>query len=155
VGSSIYHGLQLSVQKQMSHGLQISGNYTWSHAIDSGSGWVGGETVNGLSAGDAASTDFTLPGLDRGNSTFDIRHRLTFNYVWELPFFRLSPMAADDAGWLAMERNLVVPEWRTGRPTDQAWSGFRPMWVPDACDPGTFDAHCGTGVPTSIWMGRQ
>ena len=45
VGSSIYHGLQLSVQKQMSHGLQISGNYTWSHAIDSGSGWVGGETV--------------------------------------------------------------------------------------------------------------
>ena len=36
-GNSIYHGLQLSVQKRMSHGLQIGGNYTWSHAIDSGS----------------------------------------------------------------------------------------------------------------------
>jgi len=28
------------------------------------------------------------PGLDRGNSVFDVRHRLTFNYVWELPLFR-------------------------------------------------------------------
>ena len=30
----------------------------------------------------------TLPGLDRGNAVFDIRQRLTFNYVWELPFFQ-------------------------------------------------------------------
>jgi hypothetical protein len=29
-----------------------------------------------------------LPGLDRGNSVFDIRHRLVLKYVWELPFFR-------------------------------------------------------------------
>jgi len=29
-----------------------------------------------------------MPGLDRGNSVFDVRHRLTFNYVWELPLFR-------------------------------------------------------------------
>jgi outer membrane receptor protein involved in Fe transport len=66
VGNSIYHGLQLSVQKQMSHGLQIAGNYTWSHAIDSGSGWHGGNTANDFAAGDAVTTDLTLPGLDRG-----------------------------------------------------------------------------------------
>ena len=42
-GNSIYHGLQLSVQKRMSHGLQIAGNYTWSHAIDSGSTWHNGQ----------------------------------------------------------------------------------------------------------------
>ena len=29
-----------------------------------------------------------MPGLDRGNSVFDVRHRLTFNYVWELPLLR-------------------------------------------------------------------
>jgi len=88
-GNSIYHGLQLSVQKRMSHGLQISGNYTWSHAIDSGSTWRNGATsANGFAAGDAVSSDLTLPSLDRGNAVFDIRQRLTFNYVWELPFFR-------------------------------------------------------------------
>jgi hypothetical protein len=27
-----------------------------------------------------------MPSLDRGNSVYDIRHRFTFNYVWELPF---------------------------------------------------------------------
>ena len=53
-GTSIYHGLQLSVQKRMSHGLQIGGNYTWSHAIDSGSTWHNGSTTaNGFAAGDA------------------------------------------------------------------------------------------------------
>src|SRR5262249_22100182 len=58
------------------------------HSIDSGSGWHNsGTTANGSAAGDGFTTDVTMPGLDRGNSTFDFRHRLTFNYVWELPFF--------------------------------------------------------------------
>jgi len=146
VGSSIYHGLQLSVRKQMSHGLQISGNYTWSHAIDAGSGWVGGETVDGLSAGDAASTDATLPGLDRGNSTFDIRHRLTFNYIWELPFCRKSHRWSGTVlgGW---QWNGIW-SFQSGAHWSPYRSGSGPIFqadvdVPDACDPGTFDpAHC-------------
>ena len=36
----------------------------------------------------ANTTDQTRPGLDRGNSVFDIRHRLAFTYVWEMRFFR-------------------------------------------------------------------
>jgi len=87
--NSIYHGLQFSIEKRISHGFQIGGNYSWSHAIDSGSTWYSyGSTANGFSAGDSLTTDLTIPGLDRGNATFDIRHRLTFNYVWELPFFQ-------------------------------------------------------------------
>jgi len=110
-GNSIYHGLQLSVQKHMSHGLQIGGNYTWSHAIDSGSTWHNGQTTaNGAAAGDGVSTDLTLPGLDRGNAMFDIRQRLTFNYVWELPFFQKTHGALGGSGRMAMERDLVVPE---------------------------------------------
>ena len=146
MGSSIYHGLQLSVRKQMSHGLQISGNYTWSHAIDAGSGWVGGETVDGLSAGDAASTDATLPGLDRGNSTFDIRHRLTFNYIWELPFCRKSHRWSGTVlgGW----QWHGIWSFQSGAHWSPYRSGSGPIFqadvdVPDACDPGTFDpAHC-------------
>jgi hypothetical protein len=87
--SSIYHSMQVSVRKQLSRGLQFGGNYTYSHSIDDGSSWQSSFTsVNGSAAGDGITTDQTEPGLDRGNSVFDIRHRLTFNYVWELPFFR-------------------------------------------------------------------
>jgi hypothetical protein len=74
----------------MSHGLQFSAHYSWSHSIDDGSSWKPGTTANGLAAGDGFTTDQTLPELDRGNSIFDVRQRLTFNYVWELPFIRQS-----------------------------------------------------------------
>jgi Carboxypeptidase regulatory-like domain len=139
VGNSIYHGLQFSVQKQMSHGLQIGGNYTWSHAIDSGSGWGAFATANGVAAGDAITTDLTLPGLDRGNSTFDIRHRLTFHYVWESPFFQNSD------GWLG----AILGGWQWNGiwsfQSGARWSPFRgggPFLEgngTDACDPASFD----------------
>lgn len=100
--NSIYHGLQLSVRKKLSRGLQFRANYTYSHAIDSGSAWHNGATsANGFAAGDAFTTDVTLPGLDRGNSTFDIRHRLTLVYVWEIPFLqaRHGVLGATLGGW--------------------------------------------------------
>ena len=45
------------------------------------------QRTNGFAAGDGYTTDQTLPSLDRGNSTYDVRHRLTVSYTWELPFF--------------------------------------------------------------------
>jgi hypothetical protein len=84
--NSNYNSLQLSVKKQVSHGLMFNLNYTWSHSIDNGSTWhSGATTANGDAAGDGFTTDFTNPGLDRSNSIYDIRHRLVFNYVWDLP----------------------------------------------------------------------
>lgn len=84
--NSNYNSLQLSLRKQVSHGLLFNVNYTYSHAIDNGSTWhSGATTANGAAAGEGYTTDQTLPGLDRGNSLFDIRQRLVFNYVWELP----------------------------------------------------------------------
>ena len=143
-GNSIYHGLQLSVQKHMSHGLQTSGNYTWSHAIDSGSTWHNGQTTaNGPAAGDGATTDLTIPNLDRGNATFDIRHRLTFNYVWELPFFPKTHGALGTVlgGWQwngiwSFQSGAHWSPFRGGgsnpRFDDQGNTG--------ACDPATFDS---------------
>jgi hypothetical protein len=142
-GNSIYHGLQLSVQKRMSHGLQVGGNYTWSHVIDSGSAWhSGATTANGFSAGDAVTTDLTIPGLDRGNATFDIRQRLTFNYVWELPSFQKTHRALGTVlgGW---QWNGIL-SFQSGA----HWAPFRGGFFsgPEfedygtgACDPATFD----------------
>lgn len=85
-GNSNYNALQLAVKKQMSHGMLFNLNYTWSHSIDNGSSWhSGGTTANGVAAGDGFTTDWTRPQDDRGNSIFDIRHRVVFNYVWDLP----------------------------------------------------------------------
>jgi hypothetical protein len=85
--NSNYNSFQLAVKKQVSHGLTFNVNYTWSHSIDDGSTWhSGATTANGDAAGDGFTTDWTIPSLDRGNSIFDIRHRLVFNYVWDLPF---------------------------------------------------------------------
>jgi hypothetical protein len=84
--NSNYNALQLSVKKQTSHGLLFNVNYTYSHSIDDGSTWhSGATTANGNAAGDGFTTDWTNPSLDRGNSLFDIRQRVTFNYVWDLP----------------------------------------------------------------------
>jgi len=89
VSKSWYHGLQVSVKHQATRGLVFSGNYPWSHSIDTGSDWHSGATsANGAAAGDGYSLDPTKPGLDRGNSTFDIRHRVSFNYVYEFPWLK-------------------------------------------------------------------
>jgi len=86
VVNSNYNALQVSVKKQVSHGLLFNLNYTYSHTIDEGSTWhSGATTANGAAAGEGYTTDLTLPGLDRGNSLFDIRQRLVLNYVWDLP----------------------------------------------------------------------
>jgi outer membrane receptor protein involved in Fe transport len=143
VGNSIYHGLQLSVQKRMSHGLQIGGNYTWSHAIDSGSTWHNGQaTANGFAAGDAYTTDVTLPWLDRGNAIFDIRHRLTFNYVWQLPFFETNHSALGTVlsgwQWNGIWSFQSGAHWSPYQGGGTASPRFDDKGT-GACDPATFD----------------
>jgi len=84
--NSNYSSLQASLKRQMSHGLLFNVDYTYSHSIDNGSTWhSGATTANGAAAGEGFTTDQSLPGLDRGNSIFDIRHRLVVNYVYQLP----------------------------------------------------------------------
>jgi outer membrane receptor protein involved in Fe transport len=100
VVNSNYNSLQLALKKQTSHGLLFNVNYTYSHTIDDGSTWhSGATTANGAAAGEGYTTDFTLPQLDRGNSLFDIRHRLVFNYVWQLPGPKSGILGAVAGGW--------------------------------------------------------
>jgi len=96
-----YHGLQASLKHQMGHGLLFNVSYTYSHSIDEGSTWhSGATTASGGAGGDGYSTDVAIPGLDRGNSVYDIRHRLTLNYVYELPGKNLHGFAgAVLGGW--------------------------------------------------------
>ena len=85
----------------MGHGLLFNVTYTYSHSIDEGSTWhSGATTASGGAGGDGYSTDQAIPGLDRGNSVFDIRQRLVLNYVYELPGKNLHGFAgAVLGGW--------------------------------------------------------
>ena len=96
-----YNGLQASLKKQMGHGLLFNVSYTYSHSIDEGSTWhSGATTASGGAGGDGYSTDQAIPGLDRGNSVFDIRQRLVLNYVYQLPGKNLHGFAgAVLGGW--------------------------------------------------------
>jgi len=80
VGYSIYHSLQVTVEKRVSHGLSFGAAYTWSKAIAlSGGGGLYSQPQN---AYDIAA--------DRGLASFDRPQVLVFNYIYEIPAFRNS-----------------------------------------------------------------
>jgi hypothetical protein len=80
--NSHYHGLQVSAMKRVGHGLEGQLNYTWSHCMDT----VSNGGFLQFAAGAVLSP---LPGdLKRnyGPCDYDIRHNLTGQYVYQLPF---------------------------------------------------------------------
>jgi hypothetical protein len=102
VVNSNYNALQVALKNQGYHGVQFNVNYTYGHSIDNGSTWHSGATsANGAAAGEGYTTDVEAPQLDRGNSIYDIRHRLVANFVWDLPILRGSNSFAGKilGGW--------------------------------------------------------
>src|SRR3984885_1983983 len=83
-GVSSYNSLQVQLQKRLTHGLLFQAAYTWSHSIDDTSGY--GDSGGGPGAGRAV--DPYNFALNRGDSTFDARHRFVVNYDYELPIPR-------------------------------------------------------------------
>ncbi len=82
-GNSIYHSLQTSLEKRLSRGFSAGLHYTWSTFIDTQS-----EIFNVSTGEVAVAQDSYCRACDRGRSSFDRPHRLTGNFVYELPFFR-------------------------------------------------------------------
>src|SRR5207247_2289614 len=74
--SSVFHSLQAKFERRFSVGLTAVSAYTWSHSIDTG-GPVG-------TGGGNIQNNYDLRA-ERGNSPFDVRHRLVNSYSYELP----------------------------------------------------------------------
>jgi len=81
--SSIYHSLQVSGDKRLSNAFSAGIHYTWSAFIDTAS-----EIFNPSSGEVAVSQDSFNRNADRARSSYDRPHRLTGNFVYELPFLR-------------------------------------------------------------------
>ncbi len=80
---SIYHSMQVSFDKRLSRGVSAGVHYTWSTFIDTAS-----EIFNPSSGEVAVSQDSFNRRADRARSSYDRPHRLTGNFVYELPFYR-------------------------------------------------------------------
>jgi outer membrane receptor protein involved in Fe transport len=88
IGRSLYHGLQLSVNKRFSRGYSILANYTLSKAKDN------------TSADDGFSPQDPLDPMDTwGLGNNDQRHRLVTSILWELPSPQAAVAKAVLGGW--------------------------------------------------------
>ncbi len=88
LGWSEYHGFQLVVRRRMSKGLQFDFNYTAAKSLDIGSAVERGSSFTAF--GNGGYTGFLLnpwdPKAHYGQSDFDIRSQMNFNWIYELPF---------------------------------------------------------------------
>jgi Carboxypeptidase regulatory-like domain len=77
--NSSYNSLQASLRTAGWHGLTSQANFVWSHAIDDAS------DLEDFEPNEAQPTNSTNPAGDRGNSSFDIRRRFTWNFTYRFP----------------------------------------------------------------------
>jgi outer membrane receptor protein involved in Fe transport len=91
--NSNYNSLQTSFRINDWHGLTSTFNYTWSHSIDNASDlWEyipNGSTPN--------QTYGAHP--NRGNSNFDVRNRITWNFIYQIPDAKDSRFKLIRNGW--------------------------------------------------------
>jgi hypothetical protein len=77
-GASNYNAGQVEVRRRLSTGLQVQGSYVWSHALVNGA-------INNSASFNQPTTLRNLR-LDRTPPTYDIRHQLKANWIYEMPF---------------------------------------------------------------------
>jgi hypothetical protein len=81
---SIYHSMQISLDKRLSKNFSAGVHYTWSTFIDTAS-----EIFNPQPQGEVATPqDPFNRNADRARSSYDRPHRVTGNFVYEFPFLR-------------------------------------------------------------------
>ncbi len=108
--NSIYNALQVRVMHRFTKGFMLQGIYTFGKSLDDASS-IGG------TAATVEQQDGNLRA-EYGLSTFDIRHQLRVNSVWELPFGQRARFF--NHGWTEKVfgdwrlQNTVT--WQTGSP---------------------------------------
>ncbi len=80
---SDYHSMQVSLDKRLSRGFSAGLHYTWSSFIDTAS-----EIFSPSGSEVAVAQDPRNLQGDKGRSSYDRPHRLSGNFVYELPWYR-------------------------------------------------------------------
>src|SRR5690242_5889068 len=84
--NSLYNGFTLAFKRRFSRHYQVNLSYTYSKAIDDVTDFTSVVPFNSIDEGKMPEYP-TLPGIDRGPSVNDQRHRVVTNFVWNLDYF--------------------------------------------------------------------
>lgn len=134
--NSNYHSLQTRLQQRLSRGLAALVSYTWAKSIDNASNFFS-------SAGDPnfPQNSYNV-GAERGRSNFDVRHRLSVSYSYDLPFGKGRTHLAD-AGWVS----TLLSGWQSfGIVTLQSGRPFTVALVSELDNSGTGRSILGFGA---------
>lgn len=134
--NSNYRSLQARLQQRLSDGLALLASYTWSRSIDDASNFF-------PSAGDPNypqnSYDFRA---ERGRSNFDVRHRFSASYVYDLPFGKGRKYLSEGGGW-----STLLTGWQTaGIVTAQTGRPFTVALIREFDNSGTGFSALGFGA---------
>jgi hypothetical protein len=111
-GIANYNGFTASLTQRATKGLTFNFNYTYSHTSD---------MVSNGGTGEPYSFNDSIINLvnpvclacNYGNSDYDVRHNISANYVWQLPFKFSNKMVETLAGGWQISGTFF---WRSGLP---------------------------------------
>ncbi|HEX2520934.1 MAG TPA: hypothetical protein VHP35_02345, partial [Terriglobia bacterium] len=112
--SSTYHSLQARIEKRYARGLSLLGVYTYAKAIDNSSSFLESK------GDDNTPQNSTNIAAERGLSNFDLRHRFSGSFIYDLPVGRERRWTAPGGKWAG----ALLNDWQvsgivtlqTGRP---------------------------------------
>jgi hypothetical protein len=112
--SSTYHSLQARVEKRYARGVSLLGAYTYAKAIDNSSSFLESK------GDDNTPQNSTNIAAERGLSNFDLRHRFSGSFIYELPVGRERRWTAPGGRWVGAFLNdwqvSGIVTLQTGRP---------------------------------------
>jgi hypothetical protein len=119
-GNSNYNALALSFRQRLK-GLTLDFNYTWSHSLDDASGLQAEAGFGNWQTNGAFVPNAFQQGQNYANSDFDVRHNISADAVWDLPFGKGRAFMGNSShlveallgGWQLSS----IFRWNTGLPT--------------------------------------
>ena len=134
--NSTYHAFQVRFQQRLHRELSLLTAYTWSKSLDDASSFFS-------SAGDPNfPQDSSNVRAERGRSNFDVRHRLSVSYSYDLPFGTRGAVL-NRLGWLS----TLLEGWQThGILTFQSGRPFTVALLPENDNSNTGRSILGFGA---------
>jgi hypothetical protein len=130
---SFYNAMQLGAISRLGRGFQAQLSYTFAKSIDDQSSSLG---RNEFGNGQARTVDPYNKKLNRGRSDFDVRHTLSVNFVYDLPFGQGQAYAGDAKGL----KGVLISGWQlSGILAAQTGIPVSPIFTFDQDRDGTTD----------------
>ena len=112
----------LRVNKRLCKGIALGANYQYSHSIDD-AGSVGGTST-------VVAQNWQNLAAEEGNSSFDMRHKVSGTYLYELPFGKDKFWVTSGAASHILEGFSVSGSFTfaTGTPLTPSYQAASPTW---------------------------